>query len=60
MVALKGDCLTGDSLDAKVLERPRDPLLGEATSAVEGDAHAEMRSVLLGEDGGVSRSCAIL
>ena len=60
VVALKGDCFTGDSLEANVLDRPRVLVPGDAASVVAGDAHAEILSALLGEDGGVSRSWAIL
>lgn len=60
MVDLRGDSFEGDSLDASVLDRLRSVLLGEAASVVLGEVHVEMRSALLGEDGGVSRSCAIL
>ena len=60
MPVLKGDSFKGDSLEPRVLDRPRSGLLGEATSMLDGDAHDEMRSPLLGEEGGVSLSCAIL
>lgn len=55
----RGDNFSGDTLEPKVRDRPRSAL-GDAASEREGDDHADIRSGLLGEDGGVSRSCAIL
>ena len=60
MVDLRGDCFKGDNLEPRVLDRPRSEPLGDAGSGLDdGETHVEMRSVLLGEGGGVSLSCAI-
>ena len=59
VVVRRGDSFNGDTLEPSVLDRLRSAL-GDAASEREGDDQADIRSELLGEDGGVSRSCAIL
>lgn len=60
VLVLSGDSFSGDSLEPNMLDWPRSGLLGEAAPVLDGEPHAEIRSALLGEEGGVSRSCAIL
>lgn len=59
VVVRRGDSFSGDTLEFSVLDRLRSAM-GDAASEREGDDHADIRSALLGEEGGVSRSCAIL
>ena len=59
VLVFRGDNFSGDILGPSVRDRPRSAS-GDAGSDREGDDHAEIRSALLGEDCGVSRSCAIL
>lgn len=57
MAVRKGDIF--NILEPTVLDLWRSAL-GDAGSECEGEDQAEMRSELLGDDGGVSLSCAIL
>lgn len=59
VVVRRGDSFKGDTLEPSVLDRLRSAL-GDAASECDGEDQADIRSELLGEDGGVSRSCAIL
>lgn len=59
MLVRRGDSFRGDTLDPSVFDRLRSAL-GDAASEREGLDQDDIRSELLGEEGGVSRSCAIL